>query len=108
MFVSRSNEETLTKDVSYASSDNTKMDATRILESLLNCDPEDEEDLAFIQVFQKLASIGGIDDIIIMSVEDLRTLHVHLDRKTNKISHCRITRIELLQFFLNRMQQRKD
>ena len=36
--------ERLTEDVSSASSNKTKRDATHILENLLDCDPEDEED----------------------------------------------------------------
>ena len=43
-----STKESLTEDVSSTLSDKTKRDDTHILEILLNYDPEDEEDSAFM------------------------------------------------------------
>ena len=80
-----STKESLAEDVSSTLSDKTKRDDTHILEILLNYDPEDEEDSEYMQVFQGLASIRGIDGVIILSVEDLRILHAHLDKKANGI-----------------------
>ena len=85
MIGSRSTEKRLIEDVLSDSSDKTRRDATHMLENLLYCDSEYEEDSAFMQVFKELASIGGIGYAIILSTEDLRTLHAHFHRKTNKI-----------------------
>ena len=107
MFGSRLTKESLTEDVSSASNVKTRRDANKILENLFNYDPDDEEDSALMQVFQELASVGGIDDIMTLSSKDLRTLHSHLDKKSNGILPMRnITRIKHLQRFLKNLQQR--
>ena len=73
---------------------------------MIDCDPEDEEDSALMQVFQELASIGGIDGLIILSSEDLRTIYAYLDKKTNFIlPMSNITGIKHLQRFFNHLQQ---
>ena len=101
-------EENLTEHVSSSSSDKKRRDATHVLEIFLDCDPEDEEDSTFMQVFQELTSIGGFYDLIILSNEDLRNLHAQFDRKTNDISRRSIIGIEKLQFYLKHLQQRGD
>ena len=61
-----------------------------------------------MQVFQELTSIGGVDDLIILSAEDLRKLYAQLDRKINNISRRNVTGIKKIQFFLKHLQQRGD
>ena len=79
-------EESLTKDVSFTSSDETRSDATHILENLLDHDPEHEDDSPLSQLFQELASIDGIDGLITLFSENLRTLCKNLKRNINSIS----------------------
>ena len=74
MLESRSIEESPMEDVLFTSSEKTKRDATQIFENLLSCDLEDEEDSDFIPAFLELASIDGIDGLITLSSENLRTL----------------------------------
>ena len=59
MFGSRLTEESLTKDVSSTSNDERRRDATRMLENLLEHDPEYEDDSPFFNSFKNLLlSIG--------------------------------------------------
>ena len=107
MFGSRSTEEMLTEDVlSSPNEKKTRRDANHILENLIDFDPENEEDSSFIQVFQELSSIGGIDGQITLSSDNLRTLYSHFNSKTNIISFCIIMGIKRLQLFLKHLQQR--
>ena len=81
MFESRHIEENLTEGTSSHSRDRTRRDATHILENLLECDPDYEEDLPLIKLF-----IDGIDGLITLSYENLRTLISNLSRKRNSVS----------------------
>ena len=101
-------DEKITEDVSSSSSNKTRRDATHVLVNPIDCDQEDEEDWAFMQVFQELTFICGVDYLIIISTEDLRNLHAHLDRKTNSISRRNIIGIKKLQLYLTHLQQRED
>ena len=74
---------------------------------MIDCDPEDEEDLAFVQAFQAFSSVGRIFSRITLSSEDLRTLYAHLDKKTNYIlPMSNIIGIKNLRRFLKNLQQR--
>ena len=57
-------------------------DVKHVLENMFDCDPEDEEDSVFMQVFKELSSIGGIDGLITLHAENIRTLYSHLSGKT--------------------------
>ena len=83
-----------------------RKDATHVLENLLDCDPGYEEDLSFIQLFQKLASIDGIDVIITLSCDNIRTLDSNLSSKTKSFSSCSITIIKKLQRLLKHLQDK--
>ena len=81
-------------------------DVTRILKNILDYDPEDEEELAFTQVFRELDSIDGIDILITISSDNRRTLHSNLIKKKNSISFFSLMSIKSLQFELKNLQQR--
>ena len=74
MIESRSTAERLTEGAVSSSSDKTRKDTIHILENLLDHVSEYEENLPFFQKFQELASIGGIDVLITLSYDNLRTL----------------------------------
>ena len=94
------------EDVPSTSRDKTRRGAVHILENLLDYDPNYEEDLPFIQLFQELACINRIDGLITTSCENLRTLYSNLSRKTNNISFCSILKIKKLRFFLKHFQEK--
>ena len=81
-------------------------DIKHVLENLFDCDLEDKEESAFVQVFQELSSIGDVDALITLCAENLRTFHSHLSRKTKSILWCSIMSIKRLQLFLKHLQQR--
>ena len=103
MFGSRLTEESLTKDVSPTPSDKMGRYATQIHQNLLDCDPEHEDDSPFFRLFQKLASIYGINGLTTLSHENLRTLCHNLKRNTNVISFYSILSLKKLKFFLKHL-----
>ena len=68
------------EDALSTSSEKARRETNHILENLLYYDPEGEEDKPFIQVFRVLASIEGIDDLLTLSYENLRTLYDNLKK----------------------------
>ena len=105
MFGSRSTEERLIEDVSSTSSDKTRRYDACILKNVLDRNPDYEEDSELMQVFEELAFVGRIDDLIILSAEDLRNLHAHLDKNANAIlPMSNITGIKHLQCLLKYLQ----
>ena len=87
-------------------SDKTRRDDTYILENLLDCDPEDKENSDFMQAFLELASIDGIDVIITLSFDNLRTFYSRLIRDINFISWHNITGIKCIRSFLKILQEK--
>ena len=64
----------LIEDDALASKDKTRKDTTHILDNLLDCDPEDEEDLAFAKAFLELSYIDGLYGMMTLSSENLHAL----------------------------------
>ena len=70
----------LIEDDALASKVKTRKDATHVLDNLFDCDPEDEEDSAFVEAFLELTSIDGVDGQMTLSSDNLHALYSYLSK----------------------------
>ena len=73
-----------------------------VLETVMWHGPEVEQDLTFVSLFREVTSENGIDELILLSKDDLSLLHHQSECLSPELSDLEITDIQSLQFYLKK------
>ena len=71
-----------------------------MLENLLSYDPEVDQDLTFMSLFMEVTSENGIDELILLTKDELLIHHHQLECASPALSDLDIADIQCLKFYL--------